>query len=288
MAKSKRIESSDAESDDSQIRLQHEEDGSDVDVDFQFENLTEDDFHGVSLLIKNLLAGEYNSVSLAETITEQQNIGCAVKTGDDSAICAIGTVLNPHQYRSSEGVKQLKGYILRHATKHAADAVAKQTQRLLAEPVNGIVPGIVIKERLVNLPMQLAPGMHRVLVDDISWSLSTEAECPAEEAAFYRYTHLVFISFFLVDPSAVSGGKLPEKAGKVKKAKKRAKIHAADGDRIYIHAEDEIFLESAEGSFSWVEGEHDDGKVKYQKHRLVYMMTKPDYLSALTRLEKAL
>ena len=272
---------------DNDIRLQErsdDEDCSDIDVDFQFDSFCDEDFHGVSLLLKNVLGGEFDNVGLTDCLLEQQNISCAVKTGDDSAICAIGSVVNPHQYKDVEGVKQLKGYILRNANKSASEAVAKSIQRILAEPASGIVPGIVLKERLVNLPLQIAPGIHKVLIDDIAWSLSPEAECPPDEAQFYRFTHFAFLSYFLVDPAARGGGKLVS-AGKTKKAKKTNAV--SEADRIYMHVEDETFLESSTASFSWREGEHDDGKNKYEKHRLVYVMEKADYSNATERLTKA-
>jgi BCCIP len=252
-------------------------------VDFEFNSVSEQDFHGVSLILKNVLGGEYNGASLADTIVEQQNIGTVVKTGEDSAICCLGTVLNPHQYNTVEGVNQVKSFILKNSQKHGNEKVINLTKRLFDPSSANTVPGIVLKERLVNLPLQLSPGLHKVLLDDIAWSLSTEAECPGDEIDFYRFTHYIFVSYFLVDPSSSSTEGRLVSQGKVKKRSKQV----TESSRIYMHGEDETFLESAEGSFSWRVEDHDDSQQKYHKYRLVYVMTAEDYRSAVDRLLKA-
>jgi BCCIP len=245
--------------------------------------VTEDDFHGVSLLLKNIVGGEYNGPSLADAIVDQQNIGTVVKTGEGSAICCLGTILNPHQYKSVEGVNQLLSFILTNAQKYATEKMTILLKTITDTP--RFIPGIVIKERLVNLPLQLSPNLHKVLIDDIAWSLSAEAECPADEIDYYRFTHLIFLSYFLVDPhQAGNEGRLVSK-GKVAERKKRKEV--AESDRIYMHGEDETFVESAEGSFCWRVEDHEDGKTQYHKYRLVYVMTMDDYKSAVERLVKA-
>jgi len=235
------------------------------------------------LILKNLLGGEYNGASLADTIVDQQNIGTVVKTGEDSAICCLGTILNPHQYKNVEGMNQVRSFISKHAQRHGNEKVSNTLQKLFDPSTSNAVPGIVLKERLVNLPLQLSPGLHKVLLDDIAWSLSAEAECPADEIDFYRFTHYIFLSYFLVDPSSSSTEGRLVSQGKVKKRSKQV----TESSRIYMHGEDETFLESAEGSFSWRVEDHDDAQQKYHKYRLVYVMSAEDYRSAVERLLKA-
>ena len=277
----------DAESEASDIRMERsdDEDASDIDVEFEFMSLNDEDYHGVSLILKNLLGGEYNGASLSEAIVEQQNIGTTVKTGEDSAICCLGTILNPHQYESFEGVQQLRSFVLSNAQKHAPEKCMTLLKLLLDSTSTDVVTGMVVKERLVNLPLQLSPGLHKVLLDDIAWSLSPEAECPADEINFYRFTHLIFLSYFLVDPHQVGNEGRLTSQGKVAERKKRKQV--SESDRIYMHGEDETFLESAEASYSWRVEDHEDGKTRYHKYRLVYVMSMEDYKSAVERLLKA-
>lgn len=48
---------------------------------------------------------------------------------------------------------------------------------------------------MINLPSELVPGIHRVLKDDVAWSLSEEAHCPVEEKKYYKFTHLLVIGW---------------------------------------------------------------------------------------------
>jgi len=237
------------------------------------------------LILKNLLGGEYHGASLADSIVDQQNIGTVVKTGEDSGICCLGTILNPNQYKTVQGVNDICSFIINNSKKHAPEKTSSLIAAILDPLSTGLVPGIVLKERLVNLPLQLSPGLHKVLLDDIAWSLSAEAECPAEEIDFYRFTHLVFLSFFLVDPHQTGNEGRLFSQGKVAERKKRKQVSASE--RIYMHGEDETFLESAECSVAWRVEDHEDGKRQYHKYRLVYVMLMDDYKSAVERLLKA-
>jgi protein BCP1 len=283
-AKRERDEERSEDSDNMQIDNSDDENANQVDVDFGFMNICDDDYHGVTLILKNLLSGEYNGASLADAILEQQNIGTTVKTDDnEGAICAIASILNPHQYDKYEGVQQLKNYILKNARASGSQKAKEMTEAIFGSQI--LVPGIVIKERLINVPMQISPGLHQVLLDDINWTFSPEAECPQEEIDYYRFSHLVFLSYFCVDPHNQSGGGKLGSQGKV--AERKKKKHVNESDRIYMHGEDETFLESAEVSWAWRVADHDDSNTKYHKYRLAYIMTMDDYRSAVERLSKA-
>ena len=169
-AKRERDEERSEDSDNMQIDNSDDENANQVDVDFGFMNICDDDYHGVTLILKNLLSGEYNGASLADAILEQQNIGTTVKTDDnEGAICAIASILNPHQYDKYEGVQQLKNYILKNARASGSQKAKEMTEAIFGSQI--LVPGIVIKERLINVPMQISPGLHQVLLDDINWTL---------------------------------------------------------------------------------------------------------------------
>ncbi|KAF4695087.1 hypothetical protein FOZ60_005825 [Perkinsus olseni] len=140
---------------------------------FRFEDMTDDDFHGVRMMITRLLDGkEYDIGSLAQCIIDQQNIGTIIKSGEDDkkgkgdsggddAFCAVATILNPNKMVSPAGGS------------------------------GGSCCGIMLNERMINLPSELVPGIHRVLKDDVAWSLSEAAHCPAEERKYYKFTHLL-------------------------------------------------------------------------------------------------
>eukprot|EP00392_Amoebophrya_sp_AT5.2_P006413 g6425.t1 len=53
--------------------------------------------------------------------------------------------------------------------------------------------GLLVNERLINLPDDLAPPLHKCLVDGIAWSQTTP-ECPEEERPFYSFDHFLGIA----------------------------------------------------------------------------------------------
>ena len=175
----------------------------------------------------------------------------------------------------------------------------------LLGPESTLVFGLVISERLFNVPGDVAPHLHQVLIDDVKWSLS---ECPEDEKRFYEFEEFLVISHFLVDQnleaqnsttdepptteaqtSSHSTGKL-EKQSKKKSRKDQKKLSKKDPvvNRIYMHPEDEVLLEFSLNSWFFKIGDHDDGKNKYPKYRLIYQIKNEDYQEAISRMIQAM
>ena len=246
---------------------------SDVEVDFQFLDLEDADFHGVSLLVAKLLPAQADFTSLTDTIVSQQNIGLKIVTDSkDGGVCAFGTLLSLRQYREScLGLQQLVDHIKTHTP---ADCAA-----FLTHPKTALFLG----ERLINIPGSLGPQMHSVLLQDVQWSLSEEAQCPEDEVDFYRFDQVLVYSVFLLDPDVPD-----ELASAGRGKKKRRQAAAAAAERIYLHAEDEALVEVATKQWSWPAGEHDDGNKVYRKFRLCYVLDWPRYSEHVQGLVEAL
>ena len=56
--------------------------------------------------------------------------------------------------------------------------------------------GIVVNERLVNMPHEVAPKLHEALRDEIEWAW--EDEPTQERRDHFRFDHYVFLSRVLV------------------------------------------------------------------------------------------
>lgn len=168
-------------------------------VEFEFFDPEEDDFHSVRDL---LCSGTFGSLdldfsSLANTIVDQVNIGTMVKSGvqaaqeapeeeDDVTLCGMLTILNLRQFAEAAWCKKLVA-ILESKVK-----LEKEMLRFI-HPSGKDQVGLIIAERFVNLPLEVIPAMHNVILEDISWSCSTEY-CPPEERPFYFFTHFLCLA----------------------------------------------------------------------------------------------
>lgn len=81
--------------------------------------------------------------------------------------------------------------------------------------------GLLLSERVVNLPLQLVPLLHRCLAEDIEWAAKSAEREAAREG--FDFTHFVRLS--LADT-------------------------AADGSTFFARFEDEIFYEEGGGKAS--------------------------------------
>lgn len=229
--------------------------------------------------------------ALSDAICDQANIGCAVTTeGGESGVCAFGTILNINQYKSNVGMTAFLN-LLKDLEKRLPKA-SRLLARMLA-PHSDFVTGLVVKERLINSPFELAPHIHKVLIDDVMWSSSNDYELEKGEShQDYKFTHLLLLSSFETESSSRSDvpedDHQPEGLGHKKKRKQDKK--AAVASRVYLHWEDEIFIEKALFSHCWQNAAKPvvvrAGK-KFHSFNLLYAIKWDDYLDLVDRLASA-
>ncbi|KAF7903291.1 uncharacterized protein EAF01_006340 [Botrytis porri] len=205
-----------------------ESDGEDIlNVDFEWFNFREIDFHGVKSLIRQLFDVDSQLLDLsglADEVVKQDTIGSTVKVdGEGTDAYAFMTVLNVHRGNReggalSEAVKGLKGY-LESQTK--AGGKIQQVVRG-AEDV-----GVVLAERLINVPSEVAPPMYGMLVDEI------EAAVEDREPYAFEYYLVVSRGYREVE----SRLDREEQGPKSKKSKGKGKSSA---EVFYFHPEDEV------------------------------------------------
>ena len=118
-----------------------------------------------------------------ELILAQPRVGTTIKTGVDAgeegeegdpyAVLSVVN-LNVHLQQGNEGVKAVVEYVLGKAAEAEARGervgLYEELKRLLTTENERHV-GLVICERLVNMPVQVVPPMYRMLVDEIDGAL---------------------------------------------------------------------------------------------------------------------
>jgi protein BCP1 len=205
-----------------------------VDVDFEWFNYDpEIDFHGVKSLARQLFdvdASLFNMSALSDLVLSQPTIGSTVKVdGKEADPYAMLTVLNTNEHRDKEPMKDILSYLV---------AKAKTNDALSAVPelINGgnKQVGLVLSERLINMPSEIAPPLYSMLVEEI--------EAAVEDKEPYEFSHYLILSKVYQEIQST----LVDDTRKKKKAKEDASL-------FYFHPEDEVLQKHAVayGSYSF-------------------------------------
>ncbi|WIA22012.1 hypothetical protein OEZ85_004365 [Tetradesmus obliquus] len=287
-------EDSSSEGDDSAPEVSDEQDDEDspdedpfdqINVDFQFFDPKESDFHGLKALLHTYLDGQqYDSSPLVDTIIAQASVGTVVRTGEDEDPIAVMTVLNTQQHKQAGFLQQIRQYVLGKCK----DAALKDK---LAKAWDAPGTGLIINERLVNCPPQLAPPLVQALFDEVGWATEDE---PQDVRDHYKFKQYLLLTRVYSDPLAgqpaaaaaaagPSAGK-PPAGPKSKKQQQQPQQQAKKqkGEQpaqqpgtphiVYVRPEDEFFHAQAAAAFTFpVEGRA-VGKDELQPLRLVLLL----------------
>jgi len=106
---------------------------------------------------------------LTDLILSQSIIGSTVKTdGAESDPFAFMTVLNLNEHRSHPAIRQIIDYIYLKTKKKEA-FYAKLKYILEQESTHKV--GLIVSERLINMPTEIVPPMYRMLCDEMKRSI---------------------------------------------------------------------------------------------------------------------
>lgn len=192
-----------------------------VNVDFELFNYDPQiDFHGVKTLLRQLFDADAQLLDLSglsDLIVEQNTIGSTCKV-DDKANDAYAflTVLNAHEHRAKKPVAQLVDYLSDRA--RTSESLAGVVPDLLASGQH--VVGLVLADRLLNMPAEVIPPMWSCLIDEI--------EAAVEDKEPYEFTHYLVVSRTYNEVAS----SLDQGERKQKKAREEAELQ-------YFHPEDE-------------------------------------------------
>ncbi|KAK4373361.1 hypothetical protein RND71_008745 [Anisodus tanguticus] len=201
-----------------------------VQADFEFFDPKPSDFHGVKILLQTYLDDKQWDLSgFVDVILGQPTVGTVVKieNDEDDGIYSIVTALNLGRYKDLECVADVKEFLLKAC--HKKDVFSKLSL-FLRDQAKDV--GLLVSQRVVNLPPQLLPPLYDALFDEVSWATEDE---PTEELR-----NSFCFKFYLV-------------ISKIYKHKNADKQNGPRGDQtiVYIKAEDEIFHELSSWSFSF-------------------------------------
>eukprot|EP00842_Homolaphlyctis_polyrhiza_P003734 jgi/Hompol1/4361/HPOL_003595-RA len=202
-----------------------------INVDFDFNDIKEIDFHGIKTLLNQVFGADIEQLdasAIADLLIEQKHIGSTTKADGSLDPYALLT--------KTPCVKQITDYIL-SKTKKNADAHS-QLSSVIAKS-SGV--GFVISERLINMPPQIAPPMFKMLLEEIEWAV--------EDGKPFKFEYLIFISkiYREVESSIDQEMAEQEASGSAAPATKKSKKTKQDDQlAFYFQPEDEVIEKHAE------------------------------------------
>jgi len=226
-----------------------------VNVEFEWFNFKPDiDFHGIKSLLRQLLDVDhqlFDLSALADLILSQPTVGSTVKVdGEDTDAYAFLTILNLQEYKDKEIIKSLAAYILE---KSKSNPELSQLGAVLSKPDSQV--GLILAERLINVPSEVSPPMYTMLIDEI--------EAAVEDKEPYDFSHYLIISkTYREIASSLDQEDAPRS--------KKSKAGKGTKETFYFHPEDEVLQKHAllSGSYEYTKDEGEgmaDSKRAFQE-----------------------
>ncbi|KAJ2743349.1 Mss4p nuclear export [Coemansia sp. BCRC 34301] len=206
-----------------------------VDVDFEFFDPKPIDFHSMKQMLVGSFgddAEDFNLSGLVDLILSQNTIGSTVKVEGDENPYAFLTVLNMHVHRDKEPIQQIKQYLLKKAEKKKGGQDAGKIIDILNGP--GHV-GLLLNERVVNMPAQVTAPMLKMLVEELEWAVA--------DGEPYEFEYYMLLAPMYRETEAVDDDD-EEKVAK-------RPTPAVTGIDAYGHGEDEFIEEFACAKFDY-------------------------------------
>jgi protein BCP1 len=172
-----------------------------INVDFSFKDPHEIDFKSIRRLLTNyvpssLISDHQTSKSLeeslfdasgmAECIVAQRVLGTMIKIDDDLDVYSFATILPVSRYRESSWMRSIKSFVL----DHCKDIKKK---KLLNDLFTGSSLGLMINERMLNVPAELSPVLVENLERDLRW-VKNESALKEDRSIFSALTHILLLA----------------------------------------------------------------------------------------------
>ncbi|KAI9179689.1 Mss4p nuclear export [Blastocladiella emersonii ATCC 22665] len=218
-AKTKPAESEDEDDSDADEEVPE---GEIIDVEFDFFGMVDTDYHAVKRFLTLCLGPDAQDklqglVDVTELLISQ-GIGTGVKCdGEASDPYALATVLGltGPQWGGHRAVKPVAKFLVERSSNDAKLA------KLLAPDTDRRV-GLVVYERLINMPWQVAAPLFSLLHDEMESSPVDPLVNPDEDDLSFRFDDLIFLCPMFrpdEDEAADAAGAAEAEAEKAKKRK---------------------------------------------------------------------
>ena len=231
-----------------------------IDVEFRFQDPAEIDFKSVRRLLMGYVpaaagasasssssssssspaAADFDASAMAEAIIAQRVLGTMVKVDDDLDVYSFATILPVARLREQPWLGSVRALVL----DRCRDAAQRKR---LAELFAGDSLGLLVSERMLNVPAELAPTLAENLCADLAWAREKSALAEDREA-FGRVKHLLLLAPCWAPPADVLPG-----TGAGAGARTGTGAGAALATHSFLHFEEQCYAAEATADFSFAE-----------------------------------
>ena len=254
------VENSESDDDEEEEDEEEDEDESDVDgeedddefIDVEIEFVTPREEHFINLksyLTSYCDGSQYNVSELVDMILKQDNVGSViasrVSAEEEEDPLGVLTVVSLDKAKEFKCLAEIKAHIAKKAPKEEA--------KLVRDALNANKTGLILSERLVNVPQDVGGPLVKQLFDEIKWAVKDEKK---KEFDFDQY---ILVSRCFLDtfrpPLSMDAASNGGKKNNNNKRKKDEKEEVTE--LVFPNLEDEIFYEESQWSFMWEAGGED-------------------------------
>jgi protein BCP1 len=129
-----------------------------------FDPDAERDYHTIKSFVRHLIdAKDFDISGLADIISGQAIVGTVVKSDDAGAEpLGFATCLDYNEHKDAPSIKQLRNFVI----SNAGNSKNKKSLEALFEKNLGLL----IHDRIMNLPMEVVPVLYNELVKDMEYA----------------------------------------------------------------------------------------------------------------------
>ncbi|XP_072280783.1 BRCA2 and CDKN1A-interacting protein [Pyxicephalus adspersus] len=215
-----------------------EELGQEVNVDFEAHTMSDGDHDGIKKLLKQLfLKAHVNIAELTDLLIQQNHIGSVIKQAEgtedsddeeiEDHVFGFISLLNLTERKGTPCAEQVKELILSHCEKNCDQNTVEQLDKVLND--NSKPVGLLLSERFINVPAQIALPMHQQLQKELAEVQRTNKPCSK------CYYYLIIGKTFTEPEKKSTGGGGPQGKQEI----------------MFANAEDEFFYEKAIMKFNY-------------------------------------
>uniref|UniRef100_A0A3Q3X7M5 Protein BCCIP homolog n=1 Tax=Mola mola TaxID=94237 RepID=A0A3Q3X7M5_MOLML len=207
-----------------------EEINEEVVVDFEAHAISASNFNGIKKLLQQLfLKAHVNTSEMTDIIIQQNHVGSVIKQAevpedsddeDPDEVFGLISMLNLTERKGVQCVEEVKELVLDQCEKNSAHSVAEQLEKILNDTSKPV--GLLLSERFINVPPQIALPLHKHLQEEI-------AEAQRTNKPSGRCHYCLMISKTCKEPSK----NIPARGGAPKE------------EYMFVNAEEEFFYEQA-------------------------------------------
>ncbi|XP_004080493.1 BRCA2 and CDKN1A-interacting protein [Oryzias latipes] len=207
-----------------------EEINEEVTVDFEAHTMSNNDFNGIKKLLQQLfLKAHVNTSELTDMIIQQNHIGSVIRqaevpedSDDEDADEVFGfiSMLNLTERKGVQCVEEVKELILEQCEKNAPHALTEQLEKIFNDTNKPV--GLLLSERFINVPPQIALPLHKQLQEEIA-----DAQRTNKPSGRCHYCVMISKTCKEASKNIQSRGGVPKE------------------DYMFVNAEEEFFYEEA-------------------------------------------